>query len=195
MPPEIERVGDSSLSVAFFGRAPALYFRRVWWICRRAAVALDQPEPAQLGQHIIARATGMAMHDQPARAVHQRERRAAGLVHRADAAVPFAAAVCRRRARRQSVSRSWPRPPRIQKPARGAQYNNGTAGLCRLCRGAADWGKDDCGWLLGTGAGRSRFKGSFSGSCQALLNWRLNIGSNRASSRAPCEPLTHRRHG
>ena len=112
VPPEIQRVGDPPLPVAFFGRAPPLYFRRVRWICRAPALALEQPEPAQLGQHVIPRATGMAMHDQSVRTVVQRQCRAAGLMHRAAAAVPCAGAAAPRRARRQFRPRTWLPPAR-----------------------------------------------------------------------------------
>ena len=49
--PEIERLGDALLPIACLGGALALYLRRVRCVCR--AVILKQPEPAQLGEHVV----------------------------------------------------------------------------------------------------------------------------------------------
>ncbi len=53
-----------------------------------SGITIEQPEPAQLGEHVITRATGMAMRDQPARSIAQCQGRAAGLMHRTAAAAP-----------------------------------------------------------------------------------------------------------
>src|SRR3954469_9105576 len=62
VPPEIERFGDALPPLAFIGGTAPLYLRRVR-ADDRLVIIRKQPEPAQLGEHVITRTTGVAMHD------------------------------------------------------------------------------------------------------------------------------------
>jgi hypothetical protein len=92
VPPEIKRLGDAPAPIAFVGRPPPFDFGWIERAGRRRGV-INQAEPVQLGNHLVARAAGMTADNRPTVAVAQRQCGTAAIVYRTAAAPPYTGAL------------------------------------------------------------------------------------------------------